>query len=227
MNSVAWGVLIASGKSEQMASGVDVPFLDLGGKPVLTYALQAFEQCGDIAGVVVVAEAERADRVRGIAQMFGLSKVRHIIGGASQPLATVQAALKTMGEDVGLVTIHSASRPCVTAAAISETIKWARKEGAAAVGAPIQDPIKLVDKGGVIEADMSTEPLWTLQTPQTFRLDLLRKAFAVAAKKHKVCRDSTEVLALIGEDVRLVDAKRPNFRIRTPDDLMIAVALLF
>jgi 2-C-methyl-D-erythritol 4-phosphate cytidylyltransferase len=227
MNHVTWGILMACGKTEQMAAGVDVPFLDLGGKPVLTYALQAFEQCPDITGVVVAADKDRADRVRGIAQMFGLAKVRHIVGGTSQHVTTVQAALKVLGEDVSLVTIHSASRPCVTAASISETIKVARKEGAAAVGSPIQDPIKKVDKRGMIRGDLTAEPLWALQTPQTFRLDVLRKAYAAATKQRKMLLDSTEALALIGQNVRLVDPERPNFRIRTPDDLMVAVALLF
>ena len=95
------------------------------------------------------------------------------------------------------------------------------------MGSPIQDPIKKIDKRGMIRGDLTAEPLWTLQTPQTFRLDVLRKAYAAAAKQRKTVQDSTEALALIGQDVRLVDPKRPNFRIRTPDDLMIAVALLF
>ena len=227
MNPVTWGILITCGKSEQMVSGVDVPFLDLGGKPVLTYALQAFEQCADITGVVVVADKERADRVRGIVQMFGFAKVRRIVPGASQHMAAVQLALNALGADVSYVTLHSASRPCVTAASISETIKLARKDGAAAVGVPVLDPIKEVGKGGLIKAGVEKEALWKLQTPQTFRLDVLRKAYAAAGKKKKAIDDDTEALALIGKNVRLIESSRPNFRIRTPDDLMIAVALLF
>ncbi|MCX6997266.1 MAG: IspD/TarI family cytidylyltransferase [Kiritimatiellaeota bacterium] len=227
MNLVTWGILVTCGKDERMDSGVDVPFLDLGGKPVLTYALQAFEQCADITGVVVVADKERTERVRGIIQMFGFAKVRRIVSGASQHMGTVQSALNVLGEDVSLVTLHSASRPCVTAASISETIKAARKDGAAAVGAPVLDPIKQIGKGGLVKGSVEKEALWTLQTPQTFRLELLRKAYAAVGRKHRIINDDTEALAAIGKTIRLIDSNRPNFRIRTPDDLMIAVSLLF
>ena len=226
MNQVTWGILVTCGKSEQMTSGVDVSFLDLAGKPVMVYSLQAFEQCHDIAGVVVATAPERVEQMLGLCQLFGFSKVRKVVPGAATFMGSVQHALKAIGEDIEFACIHGASRPCIQAALVSEVVKTARRHGVAVAGAPVEGSLMTVGKGEVIKESVDAEALWKTQLPAVCRLDWLRQALALAGKKQKHPADVIETMSLINKPVRLVANGRPNIQLHQPTDLMMAVALL-
>jgi 2-C-methyl-D-erythritol 4-phosphate cytidylyltransferase len=226
MSQVTWGILVTCGKAEQMASGVDVSFLDLASKPVLSYSLQAFEQCHEIVGVVVAAAPERVEQTLGLCQLFGFSKVRKVVPGAATFMGSVQHALKAVGEDAELVCLHGASRPCIQAALVGEVVKAARRHGAAVAGAPVGGMLMETSKGDVIKETVDAESLWRAYAPMACRLDWLRLALTQANKKQKHPADVIEAMSLIKKPVRLVTNGRPNIQLQQPADLMMAVALL-
>lgn len=226
MSQVTWGILVACGKTEQMISGVEVSFLELANKPVLSYSLQAFEQCHEIAGVVVVAAPERVEQTLGLCQLFGFSKVRKVVPGATTFMGSVQHALKAVHEDVELVCLHGASRPCLPTTLVSEVVKAARRHGAAVAGAPIGGLLMTTGKGEVIKEALDAAALWRTQSPAACRLDWLQQALALAAKKQKHPADVVETLGLIKKPIRLVANGRPHIQLHQPTDLMMAVALL-
>jgi 2-C-methyl-D-erythritol 4-phosphate cytidylyltransferase len=226
MSQVTWGILVTCGKTEQMVSGVDVSFLDLSGKPVMTYALQAFEQCHEIAGVVVATAPERVEQMLGLCQLFGFSKVRKVVPGAATFMGSVQHALKAVGEEVELVCIHGASRPCIQSALVSDVVKVARRHGVAVAGMPVGGTLMTVGKGDVIKDSVDAEALWAAHSPAACRLDWLHQALTLAGKKQKHPVDVIETMSLIKKPVRLVANSRPNIQLRQPADLMMAVALL-
>ena len=226
MSQVTWGILVTCGKTEQMTSGVDVSFLDLASKPVLSYSLQALEQCHEIAGVVVVAAPERVEQTLGLCQLFGFSKVRKVVSGAATFMGSVQHALKAVSEDVELVCLHGASRPCIQTALVSEVVKTARRHGAAVVGALVGGLLMTTGKGDVIKEALDAETLWRAHSPSACRLDWLHQTLTLAGKKQKHPADVIEAMSLIKKPVRLVANSRPNIQLRQPTDLMMAVALL-
>jgi 2-C-methyl-D-erythritol 4-phosphate cytidylyltransferase len=226
MNSTTWGLVVTCGKSEQMMSGVDVSFLDLAGKAVLSYTLQAFEQAHDIAGVVVVTSPERVEQALGLCQLYGFAKIRKIVPGVASFYGSVQQGLKAFGEDVQMVCLHGAGRPCITTALVADVIKGARKEGAAAVGARLGGQLMVTGKGDVISEVVDASSHWTLQSPVACRLDWMREALTAAAKKKKTPEDIVELLGHIKKPVKLVANPRPNILLRQPTDLMMAVALM-
>ncbi len=219
MVHVTWGLVIACGRPEQLQPNVETPFLNLGSRPILAYVLQAFEQCPDIQGVLVVADKARCDSIRGMSQMLGFSKVRNVVAGGVTRQTSVVAGLDKMDEDVTLVCVHDATRPCVTPALISETVKAAKRYGCGVAAVPALDPVKIVERGQQVTQSFAPETAWLAQTPQCFRRDLLEKGYAAASKKRLQVSDDSEAYALTRHEVHLVPGLPQNIKIREPKDL--------
>ena len=227
MMASAWGLIIASGKPEDFGEGVDPSFHTLGSKPVLMHALAAFEKCPDIEGVVLLAAKDRVDSLRAMVQMFGCAKLKRIVPMGASRLASVLSVIKDLqGEKVPMLTIHEGIRPMVTPEEISETIKAAKKYGAAALCDRQHDPIRYTEKGSKVVETTQSGVAWSCRSPQTFKLDLLIKALDAAQKKKAVLRDEADALPLVKGELHVVAATRPVVRISGPRDLVLADYLL-
>lgn len=227
MEHVTWGLIVACGKSEQMSPEVDIPFLDLGGKPVLTYSLLAYEKCQEIDGIVLLVAKERIESVQTMAQMFGCSKIRKVLAGSSHRQSSVTAGLKALDEDVTLVSVHEASRPCITPDLISETVKATKRYGSGVAALQVPDVIKEVKKGLTVKETLDHHSLWAVQSPQTFRREALVKGYDLANRRKLSLEDDASAIELLDKDeVHLIESQPRNFKIRTPDDLRNAAFLL-
>lgn len=220
------GIIVAAGKSERMGPQVDKAFLTLGPKPVLAYSLVAFERCPDIDEVVLVVRKDRVEAARSMAQMFGCAKVKRVVAGGAQRQMSVSNGLAVAGEETTIVSVHDGARPCVTAQLISDTIKAAKRYGSGVAGVPITDTVKYVERGLKVTKTLDRSKLWAVQTPQSFKLDLLLKALAAVKKKGITVTDEAGAVERVSGDVHLVPAHLTNVKIATPDDLALASALL-
>lgn len=223
MNS---GIIVAGGKSERMGPDVDKAFLSLGAKPVLVYSLLAFEKCPDVEEVVLVVRKERIEAARYAVQMFGCKKVVKIIAGGNQRQQSVTNGLDEINEDAEIVAVHDGARPCVTPDLISATIHAARQYGSGVAAVKITDTVKEVEKGLIISKTIDRTKLWRVQTPQSFKADLLRKAFDLVARKKIKVTDEASSVELICDSVHLVQSSSSNIKITSPDDLVLAAALM-
>lgn len=223
MNS---GIIVAAGRGERMGPDVDKAFLSLGSKPVLVYSLIAFEKCTDIEEVILVVRKERLEPARCAVQMFGCTKVRKIVAGGTHRQTSVLNGLAEISDEADLVAVHDGARPCVTSALITETLRSARQYGSGVAAVKITDTVKEVEKGVIISRTIDRTKLWRVQTPQAFKRELLEKAFAVVRKKKLTVTDEASAVELIHRSVRLVPASSSNIKITTPDDLVLAAALM-
>jgi 2-C-methyl-D-erythritol 4-phosphate cytidylyltransferase len=114
----------------------------------------------------------------------------------------------------------------VTPALISETVKAAKRNGSGVAAVKITDTVKEVERGLTISSTVDRTKLWAVQTPQSFKLDLLMNAFENVKKKKLKVTDEASAVEHIGESVRLVPASFGNVKITNPDDLQLASALL-
>lgn len=226
MVHVTWGIIIACGKDEQISPEVDTPFLNLGSKPVLTYSLMTYEQCPEVTGIVVVVSKDRIDSVTGMAQMFGFLKVQKIVAGSGQRQSSVVSGLRALDEEVSIVSVHDASRPGVTVDLLSETIKAAKRYGSGVTAMEIRETVKAVEKGLTASKTLRNGALWAVQTPQSFRRDLLEKGYRAASKKRMSVEDDSSAFELTGEEVHLVESVPSNIKIRAPGDFNLAAALM-
>jgi 2-C-methyl-D-erythritol 4-phosphate cytidylyltransferase len=226
MKQTTWGLVMATGKAEQISSEIETAFLYLNDRTVLAYSLSAFMHCADIDGIVVVVSRERAESVLGMVQMFGFSKVRKIVVGGAKRSASMAAGLEHMGDEVEWVCVHDASRPMVNPALISETVKSARRHGSGVAAMEIADPVVSAQKG-VMDARADAEgPLWAVISPQTYARAKLAKAYPKAAKNRKNYEDDLEAMLAVGVEPRLVPAPSLSVRIRSADDLKPVLALM-
>ena len=170
-------IILAAGKSERMGVGTDKAFLNLGPKPVLAWSLLAFERCADIDDIILVVRKDQILAAKSAVKMFGISKVSKVITGGARRQDSVSNGLAECDLDTRFVIVHDAARPCVTPELISETVKLARRGGAAIVGHHLWDTVKYVEKGTTVTRTENRAKLWAVQTPHAFDIRVLRRAY--------------------------------------------------
>lgn len=226
MKQAAWGLVMATGKAEQISSEIETAFLYLNDRPVLAYSLAAFMHCPEIDGIVVVVSRERAESVLGMVQMFGFSKVKKIVVGGARRAASMAAGLEHVDEDVEWVCVHDASRPMVKPELIAETVKCAKRHGSGVAAVEIPDPVVAAQRG-VIESRLDQAGrLWAAISPQTWARAALAKAYPKAAKSRKNYEDDLEAMLALKVAPRLVPTMAISLRIRSAEDLAPALALM-
>ena len=219
-------IIVGAGRGERMGANTDKTFLSLGPRPLVAYSMMAFEACPEIRQIVLVVRRDRIEAAKNMAQMFGISKLRAVVAGGAHRQDSVRKGLAELPPETRYVTIHDAARPLVTPNLISETVKCAHQHGSGVAGRRMVDTVKLVEKAPVVSRTVDRDQLWTVQTPQTFRLDLLLQAYTRLAETGAVVTDDAAALEQIGVPVRLVEWAPVNLKVTIAEDLAVAAALL-
>jgi 2-C-methyl-D-erythritol 4-phosphate cytidylyltransferase len=201
--------------------GIDKVFAPLGGKPVLSHVLDAFDGCDSIDQVVVVASKANVERCRQLIAEKERSKPIEVCTGGRRRQDSVAAGLAKLGS-CDWVVIHDGARPLVTKGLIERGLEAARETGAAVAAVPVIDTIKVVGNDKIVCQTPPRQNLWAVQTPQVFRLGLISEAYRKA--KGEVTDDASLVEAL-GYKVKLYMGTYDNIKITTNHDLLIAETL--
>ena len=219
-------IINAAGHGERLDTKQDTAFLCIGSRPIVAYSMMAFESCSDIDQILLIVPSAKADAARGMAQMFGISKLVAVVSGSAKRQASIAKGLAALPPEAQYVVIHDASRPLVTPEIISETIKTAGKYGSGVAAYRVVDGIKEASKTGIVSNTIESAKLWAVETPQTFRFELIQRAYDEASKSDENLEDDAAAVERIGEQVRLVEWNRCNIKVRTADDLATAAQLL-
>ena len=225
-----FGVIVAAGQGVRF--GAYKQLVPLGDTPVFMYSVRAFEQCPRVLGYVLVAPARRLSLVRRIVRSYNVHKLLDIVPGGETRALSVRAGLACLPED-GCVAIHDAARPIITAQMLDRGFAACRKYGAAAFGHPVTDTLKSV-RGQSITSTVSRESLIAVQTPQFFKLPLLRQAYGLLSggktrSPETNIRSATDDCALVerlGVEPRWLAGPRTNLKITLREDLTLCQALL-
>ena len=219
-------VLVAAGKGTRMGPNVDKLFLELNGRPVVAYTWGRLAQAASIDEIIVVVREGMQAAFAELAQKFQLRKPFRLVAGGRERQDSVWNGLAALSEDAELVTIQDAARPCTSPALIAATIEAARETGAAVAAQPVTDTIKESADGKRVERTLDRSRLWAVQTPQTFRVEIIRRALAEARGRGLVLTDDTAACELIGQPVDLVVSASPNPKVTRPEDLPFVEAVL-
>jgi len=222
MNAVA--ILVAAGRGARMGS--DKLFLKVAGKPVIAHTWGRFDKMEGIDEIIIVVRAGMSRKFTAIATKFQFKKKYQIVTGGAERQDSVWNGLKVVPEDAEIVVIHDAARPCVNEELIATTIKFADETGAAVAAHPVTDTIKESADGRLIQHTLDRSKLWAVETPQTFRLGVIRRAIEVARSRNMLFTDDTAACELIGQPVRLVSSIAPNPKVTVPGDLPFVEVLL-
>ncbi len=216
------GAIIAAAGSSQRMGGVDKVFVELAGKPLLTYVLDVFQQCKVVDEVVLVLNQRNLEQGKRLVEEGGFAKVRGVCPGGERRQDSVAEGLKRL-EGCQWVVIHDGARLCLTLDLIERGLGEARQTGAAIAAVPVKETIKIVEAEGTIQNTPRRENLWVAQTPQIFRFDIIREAYGQG--KSEVTDDAALVEAL-GYKVRIYMGSYDNIKVTTPEDLALAETIL-
>lgn len=229
-------VVLAGGRGSRMNSDIPKQYLMLKDRPVLYYALKAFQD-SDIDSIVLAAGENDLEMCRTqIVEKYGINKVMAIVAGGAQRYDTVYNALKaaqelaidTAPEEV-LIYIHDGARPCISREIIKNCEEAALQYGACTAAVPVKDTIKVVSPEGFAVDTPDRNTLWQIQTPQVFRSDIISSAYAkmyADTDRGTITDDAMLVERYTDVPVKMAMGAYTNIKITTPEDMGIAVQYL-
>jgi 2-C-methyl-D-erythritol 4-phosphate cytidylyltransferase len=217
-------IIVAAGRGTRMGPDVDKLFLKVAGRPVVAHTWLRFDRCREFDEIVLVIRAGFEAAFKEIGAELELTRSwRAVIGGAERQ-DSVWNGLQAVSAD--LVAIQDGARPCTSDQTIHDTLAAARETGAAVAAQRVTDTIKESEDGSVITRNVDRSRLWAVQTPQCFRLEVIRKALEAVRRKGLVVTDDTAACELIGQPVKLVPGTAPNPKVTVPADLHYIELLL-
>ncbi|WP_417073730.1 2-C-methyl-D-erythritol 4-phosphate cytidylyltransferase [Hominenteromicrobium sp.] len=215
-------ILVAAGSSARMKSGgASKTMMEIGGEPVLSRTLRAFESAACISKIVIVARACDFDAIQK-ASAF-VTKPLTITEGGKERQDSVSNGAALCG-DAEYIAVHDAARPFITPEEIETVCADAEKYGAATLAVPVKDTIKVAAADGTVCATPERSTLRAIQTPQVFRLSLYKEALCLAKNAGKQYTDDCQLIEAAGGKVYLTPGDYKNIKITTPEDLLVAEA---
>ncbi len=211
-------VIVAAGRGTRM--GEDKVWLPLGDLPVVAYSVLAFAGCLARGSLVVVVSPHNLKLGRDLLSRLEVDGT--VCSGGQRRQDSVQRGLEAVG-DVDLVAIHDGARPLVSRTLIEACYAAAERDGAAVAAVPVRDTLKRVSADGWVGETVDRSGLWAVQTPQTFRADLIRGAYRSLDRE---VTDDAAAVELLGHPVRVVPGDPRNLKLTTREDLELARALL-
>jgi len=219
-------IIVAAGKGARMGSNVDKIFLEVAGRAVIAHTWQRFNDADCIDDIILVVRDMVPPAFNELAEKHGFAKPFQVVLGGKERQDSVWNGLRALKPEAEIVVIQDGARPCTPPALILATIESAREVGAAVAAQRVTDTIKESDGGTRIHRTVDRSRLWAVQTPQTFRVDVIRRALEAVRAKGVVVTDDTAACELIGQPVRLVESTGPNPKVTVSGDLPYVETLL-
>jgi 2-C-methyl-D-erythritol 4-phosphate cytidylyltransferase len=208
----------AGGIGTRLGSRTPKQFLALGGGPVLVATVRHFARHPAVDAIVVAAPAAHVSRARRALAGLGRRAAIAVVAGGHTRQESVWLALQAAPAEAPLVVVHDAVRPFISRALIDAVVAAARQGGAAICALPVAETVKRV-RGDEVETTVDRAGLWTVQTPQVFRADLLREAHDKARRDGVLGTDDAALVERLGHPVKVVRGLEGNLKITTVEDL--------
>lgn len=227
MHNQTAAIILAAGSGRRMNSEISKQYLELAGRPLIYYALKAFEDSLVEKLVLVVQPGDEEYCRINIVEKYHLKKVCSIVAGGRERYHSVYEGLKQL-EGTSYVFIHDGARPFVTDSIINRCWENVQKYQACVVGMPVKDTIKIADESGFTKYTPDRKLVWTTQTPQVFSYDLIKKAYDKLAESDisNITDDTMVLERMLNQSSKWVEGSYYNIKITTPEDLAVAQVFL-
>ena len=217
-------IIASAGTGERLGTAEAKPFVPAGGRPLVSYALEIFERCQLIDSIVVAAECSALDRMKALADQFGLKKIKHITAGGKTRAGSVKNALAVLDHDTDYVIIHDGARPLITLDFLEQMLKESFGQDAVIAAVPVKPTIKRVDpKTLYVQETLNRASLWDVQTPQIFCRAVLEEAYRADDLD---VTDDAALVERLGKPVKIFPGLEQNIKVTTQYDLMLAEKFL-
>ena len=218
-------IIVAAGSATRMG-GIDKQFAPILGIPVLGRSMLALQACPSVCEIIVVTREEVIPLVKQLGEDLSVTKLRTIVTGGNSRQESVQKGLSCVSENAAYIAVHDGARPLLRPADAEKCIEAARETGAATLGVPVKDTIKLADEKSVITATPDRSHLWATHTPQVFERVRYEASAILARESGRDFTDDCQLLEFAGHPVTMVAGNYDNIKITTPEDLAVAEGLL-
>jgi 2-C-methyl-D-erythritol 4-phosphate cytidylyltransferase len=212
-------VIVAAGRGTRMGPDVDKLFLEVCGLPLVAHTWRAFDRVEEIGEIVLVV---RTGLELSFAEMAGKLQVRkpwRCVPGGRERQDSVWNGLEALSREADLVAIQDGARPCTSVRSIRRVLEAGWEVGAAVLGQPVTDTLKEADDARRVVRTVDRSRLWSVQTPQVFRVEVIRRALVAARESGLTLTDDTAACERVGQSVVLVESVEPNPKVTVPADL--------
>lgn len=209
------GIIVAAGKGSRMGADINKVFLKLAQKTVIEYTLDAFEKCADIDETILVISRDDEKRCKELEKKYPDLKI--VFGGAQRKDSVLNGINAASGD---VVAIHDGARALITPELISKVVSDGKKYGAATLGVPSKDTVKIINDEKIVEQTPNRTYVYQTQTPQVFLKKLIKEAHE--ANKNEIATDDASLAEMYGKKVKMTEGSYENIKITTPEDLLLA-----
>lgn len=221
MNKLEYAIIVAGGKGTRIKSKMPKQFLELDGLPIILHTLNAFYRYSDKIIIILVLPADDFDTWYNIVKRYNFTRPVILQQGGDSRFQSVKNGLQKIEGD-GLVAIHDGVRPLVSEDIIGASFRLAAVHQSAIAAVRLKESIRITDQDNTKAVDRSKFRL--IQTPQTFQVSLIKKAYEM--KEDPTLTDDASVAERAGHTVSLFEGSYENIKITTPEDLIVAAALI-
>lgn len=231
-------IVLAAGKGSRFKSNISKPLIEINSKPIIIYCLKILSKHPRIRDIILVTNSKNLKDIITKIRQYRIGKIKDVVLGGRLRQDSVINALKALNPKTDFVLIHDGVRPLIDKAMVSSLIKEAKSCGAAIMGVPVKATIKeahgswllpagrhsMAHGSSIVKKTLNRDRLWEVQTPQVFRKDLIVEAYKRFGNKEVT--DDAALVEKLGAKVKLVRGSYFNLKITTPEDLVLAEAIL-
>jgi 2-C-methyl-D-erythritol 4-phosphate cytidylyltransferase len=217
MTSQRAAIIVAGGTGKRMGGSIPKQFLMLKGRPLLCWTIEAFHRFDAAMTIVLVLPEGQIPVWKTLCLGHGFHVPHEVVAGGAERFHSVRNGLAAV-KDVEVVAVHDGVRPCVSAALIERCFAAAQEHGASVPVVAISSSVREID--GESSRAIDRSKLRAVQTPQCFRVDVLRRAFELPYDT--AFTDEATLVERIGQKVFLVEGEEGNIKVTTPLDLKVA-----
>mgnify|MGYP001405766761 CR=1 FL=1 len=221
MKQKEYALIVAGGKGTRIKSKLPKQFLELNGIPILLHTIEAFFRYSDEIQIILVLPENDFPIWESICERFQFTKTVLLQKGGDTRFQSVKNGLDKI-EGPGCVAIHDGVRPLVSEDIIGASFRLAAVHQSAVAAVRLKESIRMTDQDTTKSMDRSRFRL--IQTPQTFNIELIKKAYQI--KEDASLTDDASVAERSGHLISLFEGSYENIKITTPEDLIVAEALL-
>jgi len=218
-------IITAGGRGTRFGSGTPKQFIPVAGRPLLAHTIGVFNSAGMIDEIVITVPREFIGHTRDLCVNNEFSKVTAVVAGGKERMQSVAAGLEAVSQWSTVIMIHDGVRPLVTGGDISALLSAVHQHGSAILALPVTDTLKRVTRNMAAET-VDRSVLWRAQTPQAFRADIIRSAYALGIKKGIQATDDSQLVESAGYSVAVVKSSTPNIKVTTKQDAALVSAFM-
>ena len=220
-----YAIILASGQGKRYGADIPKQFVKIAGKTVLEYTIEVFEKSSHIDEIILVITPEYRNLAQNIISDNNYKKVNKILNGGAIRKESSYIGVCAIEDDEANVLIHDCARPFLSQKIISDCIEALDEHNAVAVAIPATDTI-LEAKDGMVNSILDRSKLMCVQTPQCFKLSLIKKAHKLAKDDNNFTDDCGLIVKYNLSDVYIVQGSYQNIKITHKSDLYFMEALL-